>query len=247
MNGSLNPTPTVTGIHLGRDSQDTYAMEDTYAEGESVIARVEFSGQVVLTGSGAPSLVLQIGNQARLAVLRFWGRDYLSFRYVVQASDRDDDGISIPANAVSLNGRSIKGAGGKDADLSHDAVPDNPGHKVNGSIGTPTTIERVSFSSRPLSGEHIRSGRRDSCQGDLQQTGDRDWRAEVGAADRGPDPRCRSVWGIWRFHLFPPLRRDVGPRRRRDQRPGQRLTAQPRLDTRFPRQRRRPNARGPPR
>ena len=103
----------VTGIHLGRDSQDTYVMEDTYTEGESMIARVEFSSQVVLTGSGAPSLVLQIGNRARLAVLRSWGRDSLGFRYVVQASDRDDDGISIPANALSLNGRSLKGASGK--------------------------------------------------------------------------------------------------------------------------------------
>ncbi len=156
VNGSLNPAPTVTRVHLERSLGDTYLLRDTYVEGEEVVAWVEFSQQVV--GTGQPTLVLQIGDRARPAVLSGRGRDRLGFRYVVQASDRDDDGISIPANALSLNGGSIKGVGGNEADLSHDAVPDDPEHKVDGSIGAPPFVVGVPFGSSPLSGDTFGPG-----------------------------------------------------------------------------------------
>ena len=53
------------------------------------------------------------------------------FIYHVQIGDSDPDGISIAADAIDLNGGSILDDAGNDADLSHDAVPANTGHKVD--------------------------------------------------------------------------------------------------------------------
>ena len=51
----------------------------------------------------------------------------------MQGEDRDEDGISIPANALSLSGGTIKSADGStDADLAHGAVGPDPSRKVNG-------------------------------------------------------------------------------------------------------------------
>ena len=73
-----------------------------------------------------------------------WTADYQShngaeavYAYTVQAGDADDNGISIGAN--KLTGQRIKDAAGRfgygidDADLSHDAVADDAGHKVGSS------------------------------------------------------------------------------------------------------------------
>ena len=48
--------------------------------------------------------------------------------------DRDQDGISIAANALSLNGGTIRATDGTtDADLTHGAAPADPNRKVDGS------------------------------------------------------------------------------------------------------------------
>ena len=136
-----NPAPAVEDVIIHGPLNP-----DTYGPGEQVDAFVTFSEPVVVTGE--PSLELQIGNQARSADLFFVSADGLSFRYYVKASDRDDDGISIPANAVRLNGGSIRDSGGNDADLTHEAVPDDPKHKVDGRLDAIPTITEVR-GSRP--------------------------------------------------------------------------------------------------
>ena len=40
------------------------------------------------------------------------GRRYAHFSYAVQEADRDEDGISIAANALDLNGGTIRAADG---------------------------------------------------------------------------------------------------------------------------------------
>ena len=56
------------------------------------------------------------------------------FEYVVQPSDLDEDGISIAANALDLNGGSIRDAAGNDAmiDLGPNAFRNDPRYKVDG-------------------------------------------------------------------------------------------------------------------
>lgn len=59
-----------------------------------------------------------------------------SVEYVVQPSDIDDDGISVPADALTLNGGSIRGMDdNSDASLSHDGLADDPSRKVDGTRG----------------------------------------------------------------------------------------------------------------
>ena len=57
----------------------------------------------------------------------------------MQEGDRDEDGISIAANALILNGGTISHAAAPkvDADLAHNAVPADTGRKVNGSPAEP--------------------------------------------------------------------------------------------------------------
>ena len=59
----------------------------------------------------------------------------LVFTYEVKGSDRDEDGISIEANRLRLNGGSIADtdADGNAAALEHPALPAQSGHKVDGS------------------------------------------------------------------------------------------------------------------
>ena len=147
--------PTVTGVHVTSQAYES----DTFGPGDRVWAHVYFSEPVAVTGR--PRLVLRIGDQDRYADASEagWGaRAQLRFRYFVQASDHDDDGISIPANAVRLNGGSIRSAGlgdsgvaGIDADLTHEAVPAEPGAKVDGGLDAVPTITRVNR-SRPWRG-----------------------------------------------------------------------------------------------
>ena len=127
-----------------------------HALGSEVFLQVRLNREVEVTGS--PRLALTIGANTRYANFRAvlgtqGNRRWLDFRYYVAASDRDDDGISIPANALSLNGGSIRDADGNDADLAHDAVPDDPEHKVNGSLDLPPAVTQVDVVNRPLAGD----------------------------------------------------------------------------------------------
>ena len=112
------------------------ARGDTYELGETVEVEVEFDGAVKATGE--PQVALTIGTETRLATFTGWGSDSLYFDYTVQAGDRDEDGISIAANALELNGGTITAADGTtDADLTHDAVPAAPALRANASLVTP--------------------------------------------------------------------------------------------------------------
>ena len=140
--------PEVSSIYFGASP----ANGDTYQRGETIDVRVLFTGRVLAGGS--PRLALTIGNQTRAA--QYYGNHFgrtLSFRYTVQAADSDNDGISIAANALSLNGGSIAANDGSaDAVLTHAAVAAGSDHKVNGSQVTAPAVSGVAISSRARGG-----------------------------------------------------------------------------------------------
>ena len=76
-------------------------------------------------------LELDFDGTAKTAKFHACCPDNLWFRYVVQVGDEDLDGIAIGANSLSLNGGSITGLNGQAADISHDAVPADPNHRVS--------------------------------------------------------------------------------------------------------------------
>ena len=143
VSGGVVTAPAVTAIYL--DNHVPPPTGDTYVRGERIRVWVEFDKEVTATGS--PRVALTIGDQTRhadysgfsVAVTPDGGRivnkDVLSFDYFVQATDRDEDGVGIPANALALDGGTIKHAGAAttDADLAHDAAPADPTRKVDGS------------------------------------------------------------------------------------------------------------------
>ena len=100
--------------------------------------------------SGEPRLALTVGARTREAtlagqgmsdVVRFFADIFLLFfEYTVQPGDLDTDGISIPANALSLNGGSLTlvGAPGTAADLSHSAVNPDETRLVDAPDTAPT-------------------------------------------------------------------------------------------------------------
>ena len=112
---------------------------------------VEFDRAV--TAAGSPQVALTIGTQTRHATSSGWSSRSLYFDYTVQEGDRDEDGISIAANALVLNGGTIKGADGTtDADLRHAAVAAGRGSKVNGRLATPPAVKDIALISSPARG-----------------------------------------------------------------------------------------------
>ena len=101
---------------------------------------IQFDGPVETTDPGEFQMALTIGAETQYATLVGWRSDHrYRFEYTVQGPDRDEDGISIPANAILLNGGTIKfGADSTiDADLTHAAVARDPTRKVRGSTASP--------------------------------------------------------------------------------------------------------------
>ena len=133
------------------------AQDDTYELGETVEVVVEFDGRVEATGN--PQVALTIGTETRYASLFGWSSDYLRFRYTVQTGDSDDDGISIPANSLLLNGGSITARDGMtEAVLTHAAIAAEPGPKVNGNDVTPPAVRGISLISSPARGDTYELG-----------------------------------------------------------------------------------------
>ena len=110
-----------------------------YGATDTIEFTVTFNGNVTVdTTDGTPRLAFELGGQTRQATYTS-GSDSkeLVFSYTVAATDLDDhDGISWAANALSLNGGTIKfthsnAARRVNADLDHDAQEALPDQKVD--------------------------------------------------------------------------------------------------------------------
>ena len=105
--------------------------DQTYAEGDEIEVTVRFSETVVVTGT--PQMRLRVGSRTRTASYDSGtGTAALVFAYEVADGDEDTDGVSIEANRLSLNGGTIEDAADNPADLAHEAVAAQAGHKVDG-------------------------------------------------------------------------------------------------------------------
>ena len=141
--------PTVSSIAITSDPGD----DDTYGSGDTIEVTVTFSETMsfpisISCGSDVvhceAELELDIGGIARTAAYQSHDGAQAIYAYTVQAGDSDDNGIAIGAN--KLTGQLIQDAAGRlgeginDADLSHDAVAADSGHKVDGGSSSALTI-----------------------------------------------------------------------------------------------------------
>jgi len=135
--------PSVTDVSITSPSPDgNLEYDNTYARGDTIMVTVTFSETVAVNGDGTPKLQLNVGGGTSKEA-SFQPGDgstngdnttKLMFTYVVAAGDEDADGISIDADSIELNGSTITDLAGNDAVLTHDAVPDDGDHKVDGDL-----------------------------------------------------------------------------------------------------------------
>ena len=119
--------PAVSTVEISSDpgSDRIYAPED------EIQATVTFSEPVDVERT--PRLMLKVGERNRPAgYLEGTGTTELVFAYEVVKGDEDTDGVSIDADSLSLNGGTIKDGSNNSADLDHDGVAADSGHKVDG-------------------------------------------------------------------------------------------------------------------
>ncbi len=103
---------------------------NSYGPKETIDVSITFSEPVTVTGE--PQLRLSVGERNRWANYSSTNGATLTFAYTAKAVDHDDDGVSIDADALKLNGGAIVDVDGNAADLSAPALSDQDGHRVNG-------------------------------------------------------------------------------------------------------------------
>ena len=128
--------PTIKSVSISSDPGN----DDTYGTGDTIEITVHFSENVTVTG--APQMKIDLGGENKTASYSSTNGDEVEFSYTVVLGDSDDDGISIPANSISIvatalnvTGATIKDNAGIDAVITHNAVAADSGHKVSGAGG----------------------------------------------------------------------------------------------------------------
>ena len=134
VDGSQSPAPTVHVVSISGSPESG----GVYKQYESISVTVRFSRNLRVTGN--PQIALTIGSNTRHATFQEvsqLAQNLAYFSYTVQSSDLDANGISIPANAISLNGATITGpAGVTSANLVHTELADDSRYRVDGSTAT---------------------------------------------------------------------------------------------------------------
>ena len=127
--------------------------------GELVQVRVKFDGDVEVSNRHLLRLALTVGSVTEQAPPVSGSAGELIFAYTVKESDLDDDGISIPADALSLNGGAITVPGDPvtAVTLTHPGIADDATRKVNGSTVVAPTVQRIGFGT-PIVGDTFRRG-----------------------------------------------------------------------------------------
>ena len=127
-----NETPDTTApevISLAISSNP--GSDQAYAAGDETEVTVTFSETVEVEGT--PQLRLRVGARTRTASYQEGsGTAALVFGYEVAEGNEDTGGVSIEAGRITLNGGTIKDEADNPAELAHEAVAAQAGHKVDG-------------------------------------------------------------------------------------------------------------------
>ena len=158
--------PTVSRVAITSDP----GTDRTYAVDDEIQVTVTFSETVEVTGT--PQLRLELGGGRRTADYEEGsGTAALVFAYKVADGESDTDGMGIEAE--SLSGGTIRDEARNNAELDHDGLAADSGHKVDGVRprlaasggavvdGTRLTLtydEALDGGSRPVSGDFTVSG-----------------------------------------------------------------------------------------
>ena len=156
--GFVNTFPVAQGIAVTSSPQrwsitpnNSQALKDVYGAGGVIEFTVTFNEAVTVTGTPRlPLLNMQYANYQS-------GSDTstLKFTYTVQTGDADTDGINLEQDALELNGGTILATDDSAAALiTHSAVSDQSGHKVDGSRTGPW-VKSLAVTSTPGQQDNI--------------------------------------------------------------------------------------------
>ena len=142
-------SPTITGMKVVSSPETG----DTYGDGETIRVQVTFSEPVIANYS--PRMAIWVGlHRKELTYREGTGTDKLIFGYRVRPEDRDNQGISVPTTQLpvyeKLDWPSITDSADNFANVQHQPMPTQSGHKVAGSASdstAPTVKEVVMFSA----------------------------------------------------------------------------------------------------
>ena len=123
-NDTVTGAPSILSVWLSSDPGGGYA------EGEEIEASVRFDKTVTVTGT--PQLGLTVGSVTQQASYEGGAREVVTFSYAVVADETDTDGVSIAANALSLNSGTIRDSANQNAVLTHSALAASANHRVDG-------------------------------------------------------------------------------------------------------------------
>ena len=166
-----NETPDTTPPAVSKvEITSNPGTDRTYAAEEEIRVTVTFSETVEVTGT--PRLSLELGGGRRTANYQGGsGTAALVFAYEVADGESDTDGVGVEAD--SLSGGTIRDEARNNAELDHDGLAADAGHKVdgvkpelaasggavvNGTTLTLTWDEPLDGSSRPETGDFTVSG-----------------------------------------------------------------------------------------
>ena len=131
---TFNVDTTAASITTVAVTSASGAQNNYLNQGDTAFVTVTFSEAVTVNATnGRPQLALKIGNVTRYATFDSGsGSSKLVFKYQVDVSDTDMNGISLDANSLSLNGGSISTqATGNPVVLAHADVADNASYMVD--------------------------------------------------------------------------------------------------------------------
>lgn len=133
-----------------------------YRPGSSLDIHVELNEDVDVSGS-LSTLAIVIGSENRAANFVAEDNGNILYRYIVQAMDQDEDGITLIANGIHLNGDTLIDASGNPASLIYamlqlvDVIIDSqaPVAPTNISLNAPQITRQTDFN---ISGYHAENG-----------------------------------------------------------------------------------------
>ena len=152
VNGALDYPPMFDDMYIYSEPNQG----DTYGRGEAIILVIQFDEAVIVTGR--PTLLLTIGARTREAPFSggaLYSKNTVFFRYRVEATDRDVDGISVEGEALRLEDGTIRDVSGNEVPTNLEAgrITNHPDHKVDGRAENLPAINKVVVFSNPQYGD----------------------------------------------------------------------------------------------
>ena len=128
--------PTISDIAITSRPGD----DNSYGIGDQVEVTVTFDEDVTVSENWAwvylPRLMLNIGGKTKVAKYVVSSSPdpmkFMIFTYTVEDGDSDNNGIAVGANKLQLLATKVYDTPAKNpADITHQALPDDPGHMVS--------------------------------------------------------------------------------------------------------------------